>query len=733
MSEPTKEATYLLLDVAESMRPHLADAKAALKAQLTNKVLFSKQDVVGLALLGTEDTENAVNEEMGDGQYENISVKYTVAKATFKAVSALDEAECEGETADLIDGLVVGMDAVCKFVRQLKFRKRVVLVTDGSSYAETELDDIADNLLKESIKLTVIGVGLTDVKSEVKPEDGGATPREKFVQALGVLRTRLGGAFELLELSDVLKQGSGLAGKSVRPSKAFQGALQIGGGLSIPVHCWRRVSKAANVTFKNVCKQALGDDLDGPVDQPDATVTSSRTYRADDADDEVPPELRQNAYKYGKDIVPVTTQDEEAMKFGVLEKCMQLVGMVPQEDVPPHLLMTKAQCLVGDPGAPYAHSAVSALGMAMEEEGLVAIVRYAERKGGCPRLFCLKPGARCLFLHAIPFEEELRRMEWQLPPKEAAAGPSAEQQAAADALVDALDFCNPAVAPVEPEPGRGKHAVRPKDVGNPTLQRTYQIILHKALSPSDGLPAPDWRVMAPLKPDPALFSHAKPALDAFCAACPTAKDEKDEKKPQKRAGAANGGSGAAGEGVTPTPPAKQQKTGGEAAAATGATLALTKSRVDTIDTGKPIEAFWAILGDKQEDRLGEAFTQFEKVIRQLLDQAATHTDADADKAFRCLREFRRAAVQEEEPGYFNKCLRDLKTHFMSRGKTEFWSAIIHDESLQPGLITAAETEESDVSAEQAASFFAADVGGPTQAMDVEEAPQAAEDEYDGLD
>ena len=68
-----------------------------------------------------------------------------------------------------------------------------------------------------------------------------------------------------------------------------------------------------------------------------------------------------------------------------------------------------------------------------------------------------------------------------------------------------------------------------------------------------------------------------------------------------------------------------------------------------------------------------------------------------------------------------------------RGKTDFWSAVTHDEMLQPGLITAAETEESDVSAEQAASFFAADVGGATQAMETEEAPQAADDEYGDLE
>ena len=43
-------------------------------------------------------------------------------------------------------------------------------------------------------------------------------------------------AFELLDLSQVQV---GLSGKSVRPSKDYQGALRIG-STSLPVHCWRR-------------------------------------------------------------------------------------------------------------------------------------------------------------------------------------------------------------------------------------------------------------------------------------------------------------------------------------------------------------------------------------------------------------------------------------------------------------------------------------------------------------
>ena len=118
------------------------------------------------------------------------------------------------------------------------------------------------------------------------------------------------------------------------------------------------------------------------------------------------------------------------MKFGVAEKCMQLVGMIPQATrwIPPlappapllyppatplyplaqplhpltpplqaaaprHWFMANAQCVVGDPSAPYAHTALSALGLAMEEEGLVAVVRVAQRKGATPRPYCLSPGA----------------------------------------------------------------------------------------------------------------------------------------------------------------------------------------------------------------------------------------------------------------------------------------------------------------------------------------------------
>ena len=92
--------------------------------------------------MGTEGTDNMVADEMGDGQYEHVSVVKKVAKATFSSLEALDAAACSGASGDLIDGVVVAVDAITKFVRNLKFGKRLVLVTDGHAFMGIDDGDV---------------------------------------------------------------------------------------------------------------------------------------------------------------------------------------------------------------------------------------------------------------------------------------------------------------------------------------------------------------------------------------------------------------------------------------------------------------------------------------------------------------------------------------------------------------------------------------------------------------
>ena len=369
MVEPNKEACFLLLDVNETMEAHLADAKLALKSTVISKILFNKQDVLGIGLVGTDGTDNMVADEMGEGQYEHVSVVKKVAKASFSSLAALDAAACSGASGDLIDGVVVAVDAITKFVRNLKFGKRMVLVTDGHAFLGIEdgdVDQIAEGMVKEAIRFTVLGVGLS---AEVKPEGGeggGASAREQFVRCLGRFREKLGDRFELQELSETLKANQ-LGGKETKPTKAYQGTLTVGSGMALPVVCWRRVSKGAAIKTSAVSKAALAEDTEAEAEaeaegglqrKPDQTVVTERRYCApSQPDDEacpemrqgspppplrspplprpspagytytyhayptystfsthpltmqVPPELRQSAYTYGKDMVPVTSQE----------------------------------------------------------------------------------------------------------------------------------------------------------------------------------------------------------------------------------------------------------------------------------------------------------------------------------------------------------------------------------------------------------------------------------------
>ena len=301
----------MLLDVNETMEAHLADAKLALKSQVTSKILFNKQDVLGIGLVGTEGTDNMVADEMGDGQYEHVSVVKKVAKATFSSLEALDAAACSGASGDLIDGVVVAVDAITKFVRNLKFGKRLVLVTDGHAFMgidDGDVDQIAEGMVSQAIRFTVLGVGLAslsaDVKPEVKPEGGegvGASAREQFVRCLGRFREKLGERFELLELSDSLKANQ-LGGKETRPTKAYQGSLTVGSGMALPVVCWRRVSKGAAIKTVPVSKAALAEAAEeeaeeegGAQRRPDQTVVTERNYLAPSTGDEARAETRQSS------------------------------------------------------------------------------------------------------------------------------------------------------------------------------------------------------------------------------------------------------------------------------------------------------------------------------------------------------------------------------------------------------------------------------------------------------
>ncbi|KAL1519796.1 hypothetical protein AB1Y20_023303 [Prymnesium parvum] len=718
MADPLKEALFVVLDVSASMQHHLEEAKEAVQMLVNQKILFHKQDAVGIAVMGSLTTRNTLNEEHGAGNYEQLSVVQVMAPVSFQTVSAVNDVCIADGRADLIDAMCLAMDAVIKFVGTRKFSKRVLLISDCNSPADVngvQLDEIANQLKASSMVFSVLGVGL---------DAPHRTPQQEHTLAvLNALEEKVGDNFALMSLaraSDLLRA---LKKRSVRPSTAFRGSLKIGEA-HLPVWSWRKVCKTAAVQMKAVSKAALDDEEASK--QPDKTVAvERRAYvlaRADgdgvaaDADEggvlstelierEVKPEDRINAYRYGRDLVPVSSMEEEELKFGVKEKCLELLGFVPQTDVPRHVFMSAPEAVVGDPEKPDAHRAMQALIAALEEEQSVGIARYAPRAAAPPRLVCLWPARKCLWLVGLPFAEEHRAIDWPPP---ATPRPTAEQLDAAGALVDALTL------PRDGEP------LRPKDVHNPRLQRTYQCIQHRALAPSGGgnaLPPPSARIALPFVPDPALFGRAAPEIRRFGEACVVSEAVEGRKR---------GGGGERGE-------AKRLRAE-EGDVGVGAPLQLQSSSVVQVDSGKPVDTFWTMLNDETQDLVAKAIAEMSDVIRNLLKRAESAADQFGMKAFACLRELRTGSVHYEEPEAYNALLHELKSEYDESAKSHLWHALKEDVvgGKGHGLITRDETEESEVSVEEAKAFWGR-TSAPTQDMPAEaEEQEEEEDEYGDL-
>ena len=731
---PAKESLCLVIDTTANARPHLEAMQRTVKELIVNKIFHSKQDVVGILGHGTEGTNHSVaeDEETEDGQYPHITELHKMFPVSCQTLGAVHEATAiEPHAADLVDSLCVAMFAVIQHVRKLKFSKRVVLITDGTSRCnvdDDQLRDIATQLSDQGMRVEVYGAGFDlDAADEYEAaaegvdaddDDGSdagqpmstqlvAARRARTCQFLSALSSEVnqaGGStnalgeplFAFAKLADAAAAISALQRKSVRSTTTFRGALAIGPSLGLPVWSFKKVVTTNAPAMKTVSKSALErleGEGGGPVEE--TTKTEKRYILQSAPDADVPPDLHVPAFRFGRDLVPVSGAILEKMKYGVDQKVLQLVGIVPDTEIPRHLLVSTAECVFADPATvgDAAFRGLQALLMVLDEQSLVCLARYASRKGAQPRMVALWPSARSFWLLQLPFEDELKMFDWG--PPSTVPPPTTLQVRAAKDLIDAMDLC--------PEGDEGDDLLLPKSVFNPKIRRFLQCIASRALAAVEGaaggtslLPPPDWRVTRPLTLDSEVRERSEGALEAFAAACPL---EEATSGGKRKAVAGTRGRGAD----------KRLRDGngthGTEAELRPQTTQLAPAVPSAIDTGNLVPSFWMMLEDEQTDRTAAAMGGMRDAITNLLGACSDAADQHAETAYRALREFRKAAVMYEEPNLFNETLRTLKGQFAG-APGAVWGRIRSDEGLKGGLITGRESEESDVNEEQAAQFWA---------------------------
>jgi ATP-dependent DNA helicase 2 subunit 2 len=164
-----KEATVYIVDLGSTMGKRgsgrdISNLDFTMKYvwdRISTTVAASRKTwTVGVLGLRTDKTDNSQDEEEG---YENISVLQALGPMTMTSLKDLQQHIRPNKTTngDAISAIVVAIDMIDIFTKKLKYKRRVILVTDGLGAMDADdIDDISSKANESNIELIVMCVML---------------------------------------------------------------------------------------------------------------------------------------------------------------------------------------------------------------------------------------------------------------------------------------------------------------------------------------------------------------------------------------------------------------------------------------------------------------------------------------------------------------------------------------------------------------------------------------------
>ncbi|KAF0719441.1 Aste57867_1037 [Aphanomyces stellatus] len=686
----SKEATMIVLDASVAMRSPLAEvtrkvsvgsrfdaAKSAIHAIVNQKLLFRAKDEVGLVLYGTHGTDNPLFDH--DGGYKHVTVLSGIAPVSTSLVKQIAAAEPASEEtpADILDGIIVGLDLMIRATDKKKYDRRLVVITDAATRINNPADmEVVCTMIQNlDVQLQIFGIDFSHLSSEpiksddVSPQAAIKIENEKMLLSIA---TEVGG-----DVQSVTKRIDFLAHSKLKPVKQtskMRGNLEFGSTLSIPIAVFSKVMEA---TVPSLVKESQVAKEDGAYGK----VKMDRTFfSTTNPDEEVPPERRVKAYKYGSEMIPFSAADQAALKLTV-ERGIKILGFVDLDQWTSGQGMTGTDAVVGDFSKPKAQEALHAFSEALAREGKFALGRYVRAANAAPKVVALfpntvEPRLHCLWMVHLPFEEDLRLYEFA---SLQSIEPTSDQQTAADLLVDALS--------------RPATTTRPF---HPTLQRLYDTLAARALDESAPLASLPPFVERHLREDKDLFGPAVGAIQAFDGAFALKKAVHDKDKAKRAFWSDVKTEGASGDANQEAAAAADTDAGGDGDLDLDDLLGDDVSAVGSMN---PISDFEALLASQNPAKMQLAVTGMESQILALLTHDASHHSKGVD----VLEYFRRRSPQIHRTAPFNAFLKQLKTTLAS---TQAWERILQRNIT---LLSVRDDPSSDVSLAEAEGFLRPDV------------------------
>lgn len=735
------EAVAIIIDVNPLMSEAPEGEETPLQKCIaaTNMIIQRKifndtkknKDEAALILFGTDGTSNGLNDQAGEG-YDHITLAKEMDVMDLPMLQFINNQIVPGHShGDFIDALVVALDHLHTKCMGRKMEQKIILFSNmASEFAPDQLDAIINGIKANDVNLIFVGPEVNDEGHEdenvgdgTANEDGAnhrrnnnqdgnmkelSSQQKQGINCIRHVLDQVDG--EGMSISEVLPLLSFFEKRRRKLVTTFRGPIEIGSDLKINTYAYVKTSQERPASWKKLsalAEQAANRDT--------MKVETERTfYRNDENQTEVDKDNTTQAYRYGKTLVPMTSDDQKTLKLQTTKGCLVL-GFTSRDNIERHMF-SRIGChiFVPQPGDEHAAVAFSALCHALEEKNMVAIVRYVARGNTDPKIGFLAPHIKSsyesLIFVALPFREDIRQYGFASLQGGKNKEPSEEQLQAVDSLIDSMGLVQHVVEDGEEVE---EELFKPKNILNPIIQRQCQCIQSRALDAEESqLPVIEEYIQRSITVLPEMAANCQATVDKLKEIFPLEEVGKKKTTASNMFGTSDKESDA-----------KKAKTEDE----TDGNFdfaSLSRNQITEVGTVNPIQDFEVLIENADRERFLEVCSQMRnRIMRLVLD---SFLDQYYAKALECLKALKQHCIKMKVATIFNELLIELKEATLGKRRQEFWDLVVKDD-IKP--IHTQDAAESKYSKEEADEFFA---NKKDEASVVEEQP-AVEDADDLLD
>ncbi|KAJ5235347.1 uncharacterized protein N7469_004515 [Penicillium citrinum] len=705
-----KEATVYIVDVGRSMGEchhgrSVTDLEWAMQYvwdKITHTVgTARKTATLSVLALRSDDTSNELRE---DAHNSNISVLSKLGQVLMPDIRKLRDAIKPSKTnrGDAISAIVVAITMINEFTRTLKYKRKIVLVTNGTGPMSGDgLEEIQKKIVEDGIELVILGVDFDDPEYGVKEEDKDS--HKAFNENL--LRGFAEGCNGVCgTLEEAIAELDTPRIKDVKSMPSFKGMLRLGDpgkyetALQIPVERYFKTyvahppSASSFVARSGDAEGQERKDLEPNQGEALTAVRMSRTYQVNDPSApggkvDVERDDLAKGYEYGRTAVHISQIDENITRLDTFA-CLDLIGFVHQEKYDRYLHMSNANIIIPERANEKASLALSSLTHALHTSSYYAIGRMVTKENRPPMVVLLAPlieaEYECLIEIQLPFAEDVR--PYQFPPLDkviTVSGktvtehrnlPNQDLQEAMDNYVDSMELGH------KDETGND---ILPIDESfSPLLHRIESAVRYRAVHPNDPILDPPEILTKFEHPDEELVKNSAPFLDELISKAEV------KKVPPKTKGRK-----------------RQRETEKPLSGLDVDALLNQEPKRANISSENSLPEFKQMLSRAENiETIHSAVKQLCAIVESQIKNSLS--DANYDRVIEALGTMRDELVDYEEPALYNNFLRSLKSKILSEelggDRRELWWLLRRSKI---GLIDKFTSDRSEVTEEEAKEFF----------------------------